>query len=255
MRLDGRCALITGAGSGLGRATAEALHAHGASLVLADVDLERLKKVASSLGERVFPVVVDVRESDQVAMAVTCAQERFRGLHIAVNCAGIPSAAKTVSGGEPHDLELWRRVIDVNLTGTFNVIRLAAALMMRNSPDEQTGERGIIINTASIAAFDGQRGQAAYAASKAGVIGLSLPVARDLAEHAIRCLAVAPGLFETSLLEDVPDKGRQALRRSLLYPARPGHPEEFAALVRHVIENPYINGTWLRLDGGARLPA
>jgi NAD(P)-dependent dehydrogenase (short-subunit alcohol dehydrogenase family) len=155
--------------------------------------------------------------------------------------------------GEPHNFESWQQVIDVNLTGTFNVLRLAAAHMIQNSPDFLTGERGIIINTASIAAFEGQRGQVAYAASKAGVIALSLPVARDLAEHAIRCVAIAPGLFETAMLKGITEKGMQALQSALLYPRRRGHPSEFGALVCHVVENHYMNGVCLRLDGGARL--
>jgi NAD(P)-dependent dehydrogenase (short-subunit alcohol dehydrogenase family) len=254
MRLEQHCALVTGAGSGLGRATAHALHGGGAAVIFADVNVERLEATTAGLGERAASHVVDVRDATQVEATIAFALARFGALHIAVNCAGIPSSAKTVSNGQPHEEDMWRHVLDVNLTGTFNVVRLAAACMIHNAPDEQTGERGVIVNTASIAAFDGQRGQAAYAASKAGVVGLSLPVARDMAAHAVRCIAIAPGLFETALLGDVPDKGREALKRSLQYPNRPGHPAEFAALVRHVIENTYLNGTCLRLDGGARLP-
>ena len=253
MRLGGRCALVTGAASGLGRATAEILHSGGATVVLADLDLESLGDVARSLGRRALPFVVDVRDSASVEAAIAFARQQLGAVHIVVNCAGIASSAKIVAKGEPHDLDLFQRVVDVNLTGTFNVLRLAAAQMLRNEPDEQTGERGVIVNTASIAACDGQRGQAAYAASKAGVIGLSLPVARDLAEHAIRCVAISPGVFDTAMLDSIPEVGLRSLNRSLLYPNRPGQPAEFAAFVQHVIENPYLNGTCVRLDGGSRL--
>lgn len=245
--------MVTGGASGLGRATAEALHGAGASVIVADIDIARAESVAAGLGDRSVAVTADVRDSEQVMAAIALAKERFGALHIVVNCAGIASSAKTLSHGEPHDLEGWRQVIDVNLTGTFNVLRFAVGQMTQNSPDPITGERGVIINTASIAALEGQRGQVAYAASKAGVIALSLPVARDLAEHAIRCVAIAPGLFETAMLKGIPEKGVQALQRALLYPDRPGHPSEFGALVCHVVENAYLNGVCLRLDGGARL--
>ncbi|HEY3786162.1 MAG TPA: SDR family NAD(P)-dependent oxidoreductase [Steroidobacteraceae bacterium] len=244
---------MTGAASGLGRATAQALHGTGACVVVADIEIDRAQSVAAQLGDRSLAVAVDVRDSEQVTTALALAKERFGALHIVVNCAGIASSAKTLSNGEPHNLESWRQVIDVNLTGTFNVLRLAAGHMIDNRPDAITGERGVIINTASIVALEGQRGQVAYAASKAGVIALSLPVARDLAEHAIRCVAVAPGIFDTAMLKAIPDKGLQALQRTLLYPDRPGHPSEFGALVCHVVENSYLNGVCLRLDGGARL--
>jgi NAD(P)-dependent dehydrogenase (short-subunit alcohol dehydrogenase family) len=253
MQIKRSCALITGAGSGLGRAAAEALHGAGAVVLVADIDIARAESVTASLGDRSLAVGVDVRDCAQVVAAVSLAKERFGGLQIVVNCAGIAASAKTIANGEPHSLEDWCRVIDVNLTGTFNVLRHAALQMIHNLPDSLTGERGIIINTASIAGLEGQRGQAAYAASKAGVIALSQPVARDLAEYRIRCVAIAPGLFETELLKGIPTKGLQALQRGLLYPDRAGHPSEFGAFARHVIENPYLNGVCLRLDGGARL--
>jgi NAD(P)-dependent dehydrogenase (short-subunit alcohol dehydrogenase family) len=255
MRLVNRCAIVTGAGSGLGRATAEMLYENGAHVVLAEVCAERSKELAAKLGNRAVPLEVDVRSATQVDAALDLAKDRFGAVHIVVNCAGIASAATTLSKSEPHSLELWREVIEVNLTGTFNVLRLAAAHMIRNPADEETGERGVIINTASISAFEGQRGQAAYAASKAGVVGLTLPVARDLAQHAIRCVAIAPGLFDTAMLDGIPEKGVQALTRALLFPSRAGYPAEFAGLVRHVVENPYLNAVCLRLDGGARLHA
>jgi 3-hydroxyacyl-CoA dehydrogenase/3-hydroxy-2-methylbutyryl-CoA dehydrogenase len=253
LRLVDRCAVITGAGSGLGRATAELLHTAGARVVIADLNIERANEVAAKLGQNALPHFVDVRVTSQIQEMLDTARDRFGAIHIVVNCAGIASSAKTLSPSGPHSLDLWTQVIAVNLTGTFNILRLAAARMMDNPPDPETGERVVIINTASIAAFEGQRGQAAYAASKAGIVGLSLPVARDLAEYAIRCVAIAPGLFDTALLAGIPEKGLQALGRALLYPNRPGSPSEFASLVRHIAENPYINAACMRLDGGARL--
>lgn len=255
MQIAGHVALVTGAGSGLGRATAALLHAAGASVLMADVDERAVLAAARELGADALPILADVRRPEQIAAAVSLALESFGALHVAVNCAGMASSARTLSKGQPHDAELWRRVIDVNLSGTFHVMTQAAAAMAANAPDLESGERGVIINTASVAAFDGQKGQAAYAASKAGVVGLTLPAARDLADQAIRVVAIAPGLFETALFEQIPEKGVAALRRALLFPDRLGRPNEFAALVRHVIENPYLNGACLRLDGAARLPA
>lgn len=254
MQLKGRSAVVTGAGSGLGRAVAHALHQCGAYLTLVDQAPDSVKAAAAALGAGAATAVADVCDADQVGAALRLARDRFGPIHIVVNCAGVASAMKTVSNGAPHDLDVWRRVIDINLNGTFNVLRLAAAQMVSNQPDRDTGERGVIINTASIAAFDGQRGQAAYAASKAGVVGLTLPVARDLSDHAIRCVAIAPGLFDTAMKNGLSDKTMAALQRGLLYPDRLGDPKDFAHLVRHVIENSYLNGACVRLDGGARLP-
>lgn len=254
MQLKGRSALVTGAGSGLGRAVAHALHGRGVYVTLIDQAPDPVKAAATALGTGAAAAVADVCDAEQVDAALRLARDRFGPIHIAVNCAGVASATKTVSQGAPHDLDLWRRVIDINLNGTFNVLRLAAAQMVSNQPDGETGERGVIINTASIAAFDGQRGQAAYAASKAGVVGLTLPAARDLSDHAIRCVAIAPGLFDTAMKNGLSDNAMAALQRGLLFPNRLGDPKDFARLVRHVIENPYLNGTCFRLDGGARLP-
>jgi NAD(P)-dependent dehydrogenase (short-subunit alcohol dehydrogenase family) len=255
MRLAGSCVFVTGAASGLGRATVEALHAAGARVVLADINADKLDAATQALGERALPVVMDVRDADQIEAALDRARQAFGPVRVVVSCAGISSAAKLVSRGQAHDLEVWRRVLDINLTGVFNVMRLAAVQMADAPLDPDSGERGVIINTASIAAFDGQKGQAAYAASKAGVVGLTLPAARDLAGFGIRCVAIAPGLFETELFEQIPEKGIEALKRGLLYPPRMGRPQEFAGFVRHIAENPYVNGATLRLDGGARLPA
>jgi len=252
VRVAGRCALVTGAGSGLGRATAHALVTAGANVVMLDLSADALAKTASGLGANVRAAVADVRKPEQIEAAIEMAHKAFGPMRIVVNCAGIPSSAKLVSKGKAHDLELWNRVIDINLSGSFNVMRLAAVRMIENEPDPETGERGVIVNTASVAAFDGQKGQVAYAASKAAVAGMTLPIARDLADKAIRCISVAPGLFDTELLQHIPEKGIEVLKQSLLYPNRMGRPTEFAALVRHCIENPYLNGVCLRLDGGVR---
>lgn len=256
MRIEGMLCAVTGAASGLGRATTKALHEAGANLLLLDLNQDRLNDLQGELApETMVAAAVDIRSPEQIEIALDEAIARFGALRAAVNCAGIASSAKIVSRGEAHDFDLWRKVIDINLTGTFNIMRLAAARMVTNDPLGEASERGVIVNTASVAAEDGQKGQAAYAASKAGVAALSLPVARDLAEHGIRCVAVAPGLFGTELFEQIPEKGIEALKRALLYPARMGLPTEFAMLVRHIVENPYLNGSLIRLDGGARLPA
>ncbi|GMV32078.1 MAG: oxidoreductase [Rhodanobacteraceae bacterium] len=249
MKLKGHTAIVTGAAFGLGRATAEILYAGGANVVL--VDVQATDFLAAALGPRAVAVRADVRDAQQVQAAVTAAKEQFGSVHIAVNCAGVPSSMKIVTNGVAHDLELWRRIIDVNLTGTFNVMRLVAAQMVQNEPDDETGERGVIINTASVASSHGQRGQAAYAASKAGVVGLSLPVARDLCDQAVRCVAIAPGLFETEMVQQVSEKAVAALEEALLFPERMGRPVEYASLVRHIVENPYINATCVRIDGGS----
>ncbi|CAN7679900.1 SDR family NAD(P)-dependent oxidoreductase [Neorhizobium sp. LjRoot104] len=256
MLIEGKLCAVTGAASGLGRATAKALHDAGANLLLLDLNKERLQELQAELApDTSVAAAVDIRDPEELEQAFDDAITRFGSLRAAVSCAGIASSAKIVSRGDPHDFDLWRRVIDINLNGTFNVMRLAAARMVNNNPVGEAGERGVIINTASVAAEDGQKGQAAYAASKAGVAALSLPVARDLAEHGVRCVAVAPGLFGTELFEQIPGKGIEALKRALLYPTRMGLPMEFAMLVRHIVENPYLNGSLIRLDGGARLPA
>lgn len=256
MRIEGSLCAVTGAASGLGRATAKALHEAGANLLLLDLNQDRLNDLQGELAPATtIASVVDIRRPEQVEKAFDEAIVHFGSLRAVVNCAGIASSAKIVSRGEAHDYDLWRKVIDINLNGTFNVMRLAAARMVANDPAGEANERGVIVNTASVAAEDGQKGQAAYAASKAGVAALSLPVARDLAEHGVRCVAVAPGLFGTELFEQIPEKGIEALKRALLYPARMGLPAEFAMLVRHIVENQYLNGSLIRLDGGARLPA
>lgn len=253
MKLEGVAGIVTGASSGLGKGVAESLIASGAKVVLLDINEQKLAEMCKELGENALPAIADVRDPVAVSAGLDLCESQCGDIRFVVNCAGVPSSAKIVSRGEAHDYELWKRVIDINLTGTFNVMRLVAERMVRNSPDAETGERGVIVNTASVAAFEGQRGHSAYSASKAGIVGLSLPVARELKEFAIRCVALAPGLFETPIFDDIPEQGVNALKGSLLYPDRLGHPDEFAALVLHVITNPYLNASCIRLDGGARL--
>lgn len=254
MNLQNKVAIVTGGASGLGRAVAQTLHDAGAHVVLFDRNAELGARAASELGQRALFAQVDVTSEEQVQAGLDAAMARFGAVHICVNCAGVPDAAKTVSDGKPFPLAVWQKVIAINLTGTFNVLRLAAVLMTRNTPEDE--ERGVIVNLSSGAAHDGQMGQAAYAASKAGVIGLTLPVARDLAEHGIRCVAVAPGLFDTPMVAGLPKKVAQAIvDRMVLFPPRMGRPVELAHLVRSIVENPYINATCLHIDAGARMSA
>lgn len=257
MEVAGKVALVTGAGSGLGRATALRLAARGASVVAMDLRPQALQTLHGQVpAERMLALEGSVADAAQVAQAVEGAVSRFGALHIVVNCAGVADAAKTVSSkGQPFALETWEKVIAINLTGTFNVIRLAAAAMVRQSADAG-GERGVIVNTSSGAAWQGQMGQAAYSASKAGVIGLTLPVARDLAEHGIRVVTIAPGLFDTGMVAGLPQPVTQSIvERMVLFPRRLGRPEEFATLVQVIVENAYLNATTIDLDAGTRLSA
>jgi NAD(P)-dependent dehydrogenase (short-subunit alcohol dehydrogenase family) len=208
--------------------------------------------LVAALGERVAFSPADVTDEAQVAAAVAAAVERFGTVHAAVNCAGVGIAMRTVTREGPHPLDLFTKVIQVNLIGTFNVIRLAAAQMAKNTPNEE-GERGVIVNTASVAAFDGQIGQVAYSASKGGVVGMTLPIARDLASLGIRVLTIAPGTFDTPMLAMAPENIRQALAAQIPFPSRLGRPAEFAALVRHICENVMLNGETIRLDGAIRM--
>jgi len=252
MNIEGKSALVTGGASGLGRATVEALHAAGAGVVIMDLPHSQGETLAKELGERARFAPADVTDPEQVTAAVGTAVEAFGGVHIAVNCAGIGWAQRTVDRNGPHDLGAFETVVKVNLIGTFNVLRLAAAQMVKQDPDGE--ERGVIVNTASAAAFDGQIGQAAYASSKGGVVSLTLVVARDLAARLIRCCTIAPGTFDTPMLALLPEEQRQELAAQIPHPSRLGKPSEFASLVRHIVENPVLNGETIRLDGALRMP-
>jgi NAD(P)-dependent dehydrogenase (short-subunit alcohol dehydrogenase family) len=249
---DRHVAIVTGGASGLGAATARALHAAGASVVLLDLPSADGGTRVSELGERARFVPADVTDPDAVAEVVSQAQE-LGDLRVAVNCAGVGWAARVLGKDGPHDLGLFQKVVAVNLVGTFNVLRLAAQAMAANEPVE--GERGVIINTASIAAYDGQVGQIAYSASKGGVVGLTLPAARDLARHQIRVLTIAPGTFDTPMLAGLPDEAREALAADIPHPHRLGDPAEYGLLARQLVENPYLNGEVIRLDGALRMKA
>ena len=240
-----------GGGAGRGAATAGMVVEHGGSVILADVDRERGEGVAAELGERARFVATDVTDEASVREAVAAVAEGG-GLHAAVNCAGIAPAERVLGRQGPHSLERFAKVVQVNLIGTFNVTRLAAEAMAANDPGPD-GERGVIVNTASVAAFDGQIGQAAYSASKAGVAGMTLPVARELARLGIRVMAVAPGIFDTPMLAAMPDQVRESLGAQVPFPSRLGRPGEYAALVRHILENPMLNGETIRLDGAIRM--
>jgi NAD(P)-dependent dehydrogenase (short-subunit alcohol dehydrogenase family) len=254
VKIDGASALVAGGASGLGEATARRLHAGGAAVVIADLNAERGTALADELGDRATFVEANVTEPEGVQAAVDAAVAAAGGgLRISVCCAGIGWAQRTVSKHGPHDLEVFSNVVGVNLIGTFNVLRLAAAAMSDNDPDEG-GERGLCVNTASIAAFDGQIGQVAYAASKGGIVGLTLPAARDLAGRGVRVVTIAPGLFDTPLLAALPAEQREALGAGIPFPSRLGTPQEYAELVAAIAANPMLNGETIRLDGALRMP-
>jgi NAD(P)-dependent dehydrogenase (short-subunit alcohol dehydrogenase family) len=252
MEPRGRTALVTGGASGLGRATVEALLEAGGNAVICDLERSNGAAVAKELGDNVAWAPTDVTSERDVQAAVDLAVERFGGVHIAVNCAGIGWAQRTVTRQGPHDMKIFELVLRVNLIGTFNVIRIAANQMTKQEPVGE--ERGVIVNTASVAAFDGQIGQAAYSASKAGVAGMTLPIARDLSSLLIRVMTIAPGTFDTPMLAGLPEPQRQALADVIPHPRRLGDPSEFASLVRHIVENPMLNGEVVRLDGAIRMP-
>tara|TARA_R110000782_G_scaffold117364_4_gene207791 strand:+ start:111559 stop:112332 length:774 start_codon:yes stop_codon:yes gene_type:complete len=254
MQLKNKVAVVTGAASGLGRATCQALVGAGASVGAFDYDEAGLTRLRGELGEAIVTEVVDVSSEQNVADAIASVRGQFGAIHAAINCAGVGDSAKTISRGEVFPLATWDKVIAINLTGTFNVIKFAALAMSENDPDTETGERGVIINTASGAASQGQIGQAAYSASKAGVIGLTLPVARDLGRWGIRVVTISPGLFDTAMIAGLPDKVSQSLiDNAILFPNRMGQPAEYGRLVREIIENSYFNATTIDLDGGARM--
>jgi NAD(P)-dependent dehydrogenase (short-subunit alcohol dehydrogenase family) len=252
MRIHGAGALVVGGASGLGEATTRRLHAEGASVVVADVNAEKGEALVAELGERARFVRTDVTRADEVEAAVAAASEADGGLRISVHCAGIAWGERTARSKGPHALEPFEKVIAVNLVGTFNALRFAAAAMIANEPDGE-GERGVCVNTASVAAYDGQIGQIAYSASKGGIVGMTLPAARDLAGSGVRVCTIAPGLFETPLLAGLPAEARESLGRSVPFPPRLGRPDEYAALACHIVENTMLNGEVVRLDGALRM--
>ncbi|MGG4446341.1 3-hydroxyacyl-CoA dehydrogenase [Brevibacillus porteri] len=243
---------VTGGASGLGEATVKNIVAHGGKALMMDVNDEKGTQLAEALGDQVLYVNTNVVEEADVRSALDQAVEKFGKITAAVNCAGIGGSQKTYGKNGPFDLALFTKIIQVNLIGTFNVIRLAAAKISENEPNEQ-GERGVIVNTASAAAFEGQMGQAAYSASKGGVVGMTLPIARDLSSLGIRVVTIAPGLFETPMLGRAPEHVKQALSAMVPFPQRLGQPNEFAHLVQSIIENPMLNGEVIRLDGALRM--
>jgi NAD(P)-dependent dehydrogenase (short-subunit alcohol dehydrogenase family) len=253
MQIEGKSALVVGGASGLGAATARRLHEEGASIVIADLNAEKGKALADELGERASFVEANITDAEHVQAAVDMAAGAEGGLRISVCCAGIGWAQRTVSKHGPHDLEIFSNVVQVNLIGTFNALRLAATAMAGNEPDDE-GERGVCVNTASIAAFDGQIGQVAYSASKGGIVGLTLPAARDLAGRGVRVMTIAPGLFDTPLLAALPAEQREALGAGIPFPSRLGRAEEYAGLVAQIVTNPMLNGETIRLDGALRMP-
>lgn len=252
MQIKERTFLITGGSSGLGAACARRLATAGAHIVIADVNDKAGESLAAECGDRARFVRTDVTDEAQVKTAVAAATDTYNGLHGVINSAGIAIAAKVLSSRGTHSLDAFSKVIRVNLIGTFNVIRLAAEVMAQAEPNAG-GERGVIINTASVAAFDGQIGQAAYAASKGGVVGMTLPIARELARHGIRVMTIAPGIFDTPMLAGLPEKARISLGQQVPFPSRLGNPDEYAALAQHIIENPMLNGEVIRLDGAIRM--
>jgi 3-hydroxyacyl-CoA dehydrogenase / 3-hydroxy-2-methylbutyryl-CoA dehydrogenase len=253
MEIQGSGALIVGGASGLGEATTRALHAGGAHVLIADLDDEKGQALASELGTGAQFVRADVSDPDQVQAAVESAAALPGGLKISVCCAGVGWAEKTAGKRGAHTLQPFETVIRINLIGTFNVLRLASAAMLENEPGD-SGERGVCINTASIAAFDGQIGQVAYSASKSGIVGLTLPAARDLASTGVRVCTIAPGTFDTPLLAALPQETKDVLGMQVPFPSRLGRPAEFAALALHIAENEMLNGEVIRLDGALRMP-
>lgn len=252
MELKDKVVLVSGGASGLGAACVRIFSESGAKVVIADLNLEAGENLAKELGAHVSAVKANVADENDVQNAVKTAVEKYDGLHVAINCAGIGVAEKVLGKDGPSSLASFEKVIKVNLVGTFNVIRLAAAAMSQNEPTAG-GERGVIINTASVAAFDGQIGQAAYSASKGGIVGMTLPIARELARVGIRVMTIAPGIFDTPLLAGLPEAARISLGQQVPFPPRLGQPSEYAALARHIAENEMLNGEVIRLDGAIRM--
>lgn len=252
MHLQNKTIFVTGGASGLGAACARLMIQAGAKAVIADLNAETGIALAQELGDSALFLATNVTEETSVQNSIKVALEHFGSLHGVINCAGIGTPGKVIGRDGPINLETFTRVINVNLIGTFNVIRLTSTAMVGNTPEE-SGERGVIINTASVAAFDGQIGQAAYSASKGGIVGMTLPIARELARYGIRVMTIAPGIFDTPLLGSLPENARQSLGQQVPFPPRLGKPEEYAALAKHIIENEMLNGETIRLDGAIRM--
>ncbi len=253
MDIQGKTALVTGGASGLGAAAVRRLHGMGANVVVADMNRANGESLCEELGPGAAFAEVDVTNTVTVQAAVKLTLEKFGGVHILVNCAGSGWVQKIVGREGPHDLDVFVKILNLNLVGTFDSVRLCACEMQNNEPNED-GERGVIVNTASVAAFDGQMGQVAYAASKSGVVGMTLVIARDLARSGIRCCSIAPGTFDTPLTSFMSAEAKEKLTEQTPFPRRFGKPEEFASLVQQIIENPFLNGETIRLDGGIRMP-
>ena len=252
MQIKNSTFLVTGGSSGLGAATVEMAVAAGANAIIADVNKAQGESLAAKLGKQARYVECDVTREDHGKAAVAAALAAFGGLHALINCAGIAIGEKTIGKDGPHSLEKFAKVINVNLVGSFNMIRLAADAMAKQQP-VAGAERGVIVNTASVAAFDGQIGQAAYAASKGGIVGMTLPIARDLSRSGIRVMTIAPGIFETPMLMGMPQEVQDALGKMVPFPPRLGRPAEYAQLVRQIVENEMLNGEVIRLDGAIRM--
>lgn len=252
MKIQGKTALVSGGASGLGEATVRRLRTEGANVVILDINDAKGSQLTKELGPQTEYIKTNITDTDQVKAAVDFAVQKFGKIDIVVNCAGIVAGMKIAGKKGPHDLEIFKKVINVNLLGVVDVIRLAAAAMLKNELNDEGG-KGIIINTSSIAAFDGQIGQVAYSASKAALAGITLPLARDLAGDGIRVCTIAPGIFETPMMQSVPDEVRASLGKSVPFPSRFGKPEEYAFLVKHIVENTMLNGETIRLDGAIRM--
>jgi Dehydrogenases with different specificities (related to short-chain alcohol dehydrogenases) len=254
MKIEGKTVIITGGASGLGEAVARRFIDNGANVVMIDLNEERGTALVNELGSQAAFIKADIAETTDVAKAIDFSKDKFGKIDIVVNCAGISSGAKVASKKGPHDLAYFKKVVDINLIGVFDVIRLAAFSMLQNELNEEGG-RGVIINTSSIAAFDGQVGQAAYTASKAALAGMTLPLARDLAGEGIRVLTICPGLFDTPMMAKLPEQVRVELAKTVPFPPKLGDPDEFAMLVQQIVENPMLNGETIRLDGAIRMSA
>ncbi|MGE0012423.1 MAG: 3-hydroxyacyl-CoA dehydrogenase [Azoarcus sp.] len=254
MKIANKTFIVTGGASGLGAATARMIVAGGGQVVIADLQPDAGEALAAELGNAAHFVLTDVSSESSAKGAIATAIDTFGALNGLINCAGVAPAEKLLGKNGPHGLDVFAKVIQVNLVGSFNMIRLGAQAMATNEPDEH-GERGVIVSTASVAAFEGQIGQAAYSASKGGVVSMTLPIARELARSGIRVLAVAPGIMETPMLLAMPPEVQESLGRMVPFPSRLGKPAEFAALVEHIISNPYLNGEVIRLDGAIRMGA